>query len=217
MRAQAAPATLIRQNHVFAVDDAALLEAGQCQLDTWVEREGSARALVHVGPTCRIGPVELGLNGDRTQSSGQKPSTIVGAQIKWAAAVDERVSVGLVALTGWQGSAPRYAAAALYVPLSVHVAPSLWLHANGGRDWSAGAPPTSRAGLAVEWMALRDGTVIAERFRQSGGNFARLGARWQAGAIISVELSRAHGVGSTSGAWWTLGVNWVLDATQGLR
>ena len=70
----------------FAVDDAALLEAGQCQLDTWVEREGSARSLLHVGPACRIGPVELGLNADRTQSSGQKPATIVGAQIKWAAA-----------------------------------------------------------------------------------------------------------------------------------
>jgi hypothetical protein len=200
----------------FAVDDAAMLEAGQCQLATWLEREGSTRTLFHIGPACRIGPVELGLNADRSQWTGQEPATIVGPQIKWAAAVDDRVSIGVVALAGWQGKAPRHAAA-LYAPLTVRVSPSLSLHANGGRDWSDGAPATTRAGLAVEWVALRDATLIGERFRQSGGNFARLGVRWQAGAAVSIDLSRAQGLGSTSGAWWTLGVNWALDATQGLR
>ena len=194
----------------FAVADAAMLEAGKCQLETWLEREGSGRKLLHVGPACRIGPVELGLNVDRSQSSGQKPSTIVGPQIKWAAAVDDRVGIGVVALAGWQGNAPRHAVGSLYAPLSVRVSPSMWLHANAGRDWSDGAPATSRAGLAVEWVAVRDGTLIGERFRQSGGNFARFGVRWQAGTAVSVDLSRAHGLGSTTGTWWALGVNWAL-------
>lgn len=47
-----------------AVDDANLLEPGQCKLELWGEREsGAARTLVHAGPGCRVGAVELGLSG----------------------------------------------------------------------------------------------------------------------------------------------------------
>ena len=51
-----------------AVDDAALLEPGQCQVETWFDHElGGERRLLHVGPGCRVGAVEFGLNFDRAR------------------------------------------------------------------------------------------------------------------------------------------------------
>ncbi len=123
------------------------------------------------------------------------------------------MSVGILASAGWQGNALRHAAASLYVPVSARVASSLWLHANGGRDWYDGAPATSRAGLAIEWQALPAAVLIVERFRQSGGNFVRFGARWQASSSLSVDLSRARALGGAANGFSTLGVNWVFDAS----
>ncbi len=66
-----------------AVDDATILEPGQCQVETWADRErGSGRTLVHLGPACRIGPVELGLNLDRTRTSGSDAAMAGGPQLK---------------------------------------------------------------------------------------------------------------------------------------
>lgn len=201
----------------FAVDDAAILEVGQCQVETWVEREGAARSLVHVGPACRVGPVELGWNVDRSQWRAHAPETTAGPQVKWVHAVADETSVGVVALAGWQGHAPRYATATLYAPLTVQAFPGLWLHANLGRDWFAGRSSSSRAGLAIEWQASPAWTVLGERFRQSSESVRRIGARWQASEPVSIDLSRAIGVGSASQGWWTLGVNWTFDVGQAAR
>jgi hypothetical protein len=200
----------------FGVDDAAILDVGQCQVETWWERGDRAASLLHVGPACRVGPVELGLNADRIQPHDRGPQTPVGPQIKWAAPVDDRVSVGFVALAGWQGSAPHYAAATLYGALSVHVASSLLAHVNLGRDWfREPARSRPRAGAALEWQAAPEWAVIGERFRQAGGDFARLGLRWQERAALGFDLSRARGVDATAGGNWTIGVNWAFDATPG--
>jgi hypothetical protein len=196
----------------FAVDDAFLLDPGQCQIETWLEREGSTRSLVHLGPACRAGPLEIGLNVDRTRWRDRGFAAVVGPQVKWAHALDDRVSLGMVASVGLQGSSPTYAGASLYVPVSVRVAPSVLLHANGGRDWSKGAGSASRAGFSVEWQPSDSWTVVGERFRQGGANFARLGVRWQAGTALILEASRAVAVHGEGGGWWTVGAAWTFEA-----
>jgi hypothetical protein len=199
----------------FAVDDATILDVGQCQVETWVERGDRASSLLHVGPACRVGPFELGVNADRVQLRDRGPQTPVGPQIKWAAPVDERVSVGFVALAGWQGAAPHYAGATLYAASSARVASSLLANVNLGRDWFRDAAHTwPRGGVSLEWQTAPEWVLIGERFRQAGGDFARLGLRWQESAAISVDLSRAHGVASTPGGSWTIGLNWTFDATR---
>jgi hypothetical protein len=210
----AAPVVHAAGGH-FAVDDAAILDPDQCQLESWEEFEtGGARSLFHFGPSCRVGPVELGLNVDRLRSRGRDSSTVFGPQVKWAVAVDDDFSVGFVGLVGWQGKAPRYAGATLYLPFSLHVAPPLWLHANGGRDWYRGAPSTSRLGLALEWDLGTTWTMTGELFRQASGNFARLGTRWQASPNVSIDLSRASALGVRSSGWWSLGANWAFEVDR---
>jgi len=201
----------------FAVDDAAILDAGTCQVETWWERADHAGSLLHVGPACRVGPVELAVNADRIQPRERAPQTLVGPQIKWAATIDERVSVGLVALVAWQGSAPRYAGATLYVPLTLRVADALQLNVNVGRDWLRDLPARGRAGASLEWQAAPAWTIIGERYRQFGADFARLGVQWQQSNSLGFDLSRARGVGTTSAGIWTLGATWTFDTASARR
>ena len=51
----------------FAVDDAAILDVGTCGVEAWWERADPAGSLLHLGPACRVGPVELAINADRIQ------------------------------------------------------------------------------------------------------------------------------------------------------
>jgi len=198
----------------FAVDDATILDVGQCQVETWLERTASASELLHVGPACRVGPVEVGINADRAQAKGHSPVTFAGPQVKAVTALADQLNIGVVAVAAWQGQSPHRVAASLYAPLSVRVLPSVRLHANVGRDWVEHGPTTSRAGLALEWQAHDRVALIGEGFRQFGANFARSGVHWEAGAV-SVDLSRAFGASARASGWWTLGFNWAFDVAAG--
>src|SRR5262249_11293269 len=65
----------------FDVDDATVLAPGRCQVELWALHGENAR-LGHVGPACRVGPVELGLVAERV-SDDERHANIVGAQVKW--------------------------------------------------------------------------------------------------------------------------------------
>lgn len=102
-----------------AVDDAALLEPGQCQLETWWDREtGGTRTLLHAGPACRIGTVELGLNLDRLRLDGTGTTTVAGTQIKWARPVHDSWSAGVVIGLAAQDHAPRFIGSTVVVPVT---------------------------------------------------------------------------------------------------
>jgi len=211
-----APNALAAGGH-FAVDDAAILEVGECLIETWWERADHGASLLHLGPACRVGPVELAIDADRIQPRDGAPQTPVGPQIKWATSIDDRVSVGVAALAAWQGSAARYAAATVYAPLTLRIADPLLLNVNVGRDWVRDLPARARAGASLEWQATPAWTVIGERFRQYGGDFARLGVRWQPSDSLGFDLSRAGGIGASSIRTWTLGANWTFDAPWATR
>lgn len=196
-----------------AADDAAMLEPGQCQLETWFEREtGTTRRLLHLGPACRLGPVELGLNLDRQRlADAGTTSTLVGSQLKWAQALGERLSVGLALSASWQSRAPRYQGSTLVLPLSLQLSDHWLAHINLGRDFRAGQADGSRAAAALEWSPQAAWSLIGECFRDGGTNHWRLGGRWNLTPGLSLDLSRAQGPGAQPAAWWTLGLNLVID------
>lgn len=196
----------------FAVDDAFLLEAGQCQVEAWLERAGRARTVVHLGPACRVGVFELGANLDRTTLRDVAADTVAGAQVKWSRRLGERVDAGFVVATGWRTDPVRIAGTTAYVPLSVRLADAWLVNANAGRDWPAQAPATSRAGASLEWQVARAWTVIGEGFRQAGAGYARLGVRWQPSVALGVDVSRAATLGEAGNGSWALGVNVVFGA-----
>ena len=194
----------------FGVDDAAILDVGECQVETWAERDPGTRTLVHAGGGCRVQAVEIGVNADVNRATGQSSATVVGPQVKWSHAFDERTSAGVVALVGWRARSASYAGAALYVPATVRVAETVWVDANLGRDWFAHASATTRAGISVSWLPVPDWLLVGETYRQASANVGRAGVRWQPSHAFSIDLSHAHSDAARVGSWWTLGATWVF-------
>lgn len=195
-----------------AVDDANMLDEGQCKLELWAEREsGGDRALVHAGPGCRVGPVELGLNIEREKYSGQAGLTSFSPQVKWATSLNDQLNVGLVAGSTFARQSARYTGSTLYIPLTWRASDALLAHVNWGRDFQRGGPGQARGGVALEWTANADWSFVAERFRQAGDGSARIGARWALLPGVSLDISRASTLGPAGPTWATVGVNWQFD------
>jgi hypothetical protein len=189
-----------------AVDDAAIADPGQCQVETWFDRElGGARALAHVGPGCRVGPVELGLNLDRTRAAADGMATSAGVQLKWATALSETLAVGIVVGSARQESAQTGPIHGILIPFTWRPDPALQWHVNVGRDLRRDGG-TSHGGVAVEWAAVPRWSFVGERFREQGANRWRLGARWSMTPALDVDLSRAG-----APAALTLGLAWTFE------
>jgi hypothetical protein len=180
----------------FDVDDASTLDPGQCQYETWWGRTGPEPVTgFHFGPTCRVGPVELGLNFDRTSLAGVH-SVLGGPQLKWNfygpaanAPFSAAVSMGAVFDLKRGGRAGGQ----FVVPLTWRPLDSLQVHANLGADWANGTGArTSRAGAAVEWALNDTVSLIAERNRASSVWTSRIGGRFSLTPLISVDVSTSR-------------------------
>lgn len=194
-----------------SVDDAVLLEPGQCQIETWFERAtGGARSLAHVGPACRVGEVELGLNVDREHRAGTSSSTTFGPQVKWALALNDDWSAGIVWSATGRNRSPRYLGGTVVLPVTWRASEAVLAHLNVGRDIRHGDRDTHRGGLALEWAPLEACSFVTERFRESGGNYWRASARWALTSTASIDLGRAAALGGSAPSWWTVGVNWAF-------
>lgn len=195
-----------------AVDDANMLDAGQCSLETWAERQtGGNRTLLHAGPNCRVGPVELGLNLEREKFRGADSKTLLGPQLKWAYGLTDVLSIGVVAGASFATASSRYVASSVVVPLTWRVTPSLAAHVNWGRDLVRSGPDLPRGGLALEWSPIETWSFVGERFVQAQAHSARLGARWAFTPGLSLDISRARTRGAAGPDWVTVGLNWELD------
>ena len=195
-----------------AVDDANMLDEGQCKLEVWAEREtGGSRTLAHAGPGCRVGPVELDLNIERQKFAGLAGSNSFSPQVKWATSLNEQLNIGLVVGSSFTSQSLGYTGSTVYIPLTWHASDALLAHVNWGRDFQRGGPNQARGGLALEWTTSAELSFIAERFLQSGANSARVGARWAVMPGLSLDISRASTLGPAEPTWITVGVNWQFD------
>lgn len=201
-----------------AIDDAALVDPGQCQIETWVDRErGGGRTLLHVGPACRVGALELGANFDRVRlhhaadPQDRETVVVVGPQLKWVTPLSDSVNVGVAVSANWRDTRPRWAGTVVVLPLTWQASPSLALHVNLGRDFRPHEPSLARGGAALEWTATPQWSFVAERFRESEAHFWRVGARYAVNDKVSADLSQARGLARGAPVWWTLGLNWAFN------
>lgn len=134
-----------------AVDDASILDPGQCQAEFWFE-QASGRSLAHAGPACRLGAVELGLNLDRSRLGSAPALRSGGPQLKWATELQPTLSVGLVWGATWQDAHPHRAGPSLLIPLTWTPREDIAVHLNLGRDLRHQAADLTRRGAALEWQ-----------------------------------------------------------------
>jgi len=194
-----------------AVDDAAILDPGQCQLEAWAEQASDHR-LQHLGQACRASGVEIGWNLDRSVDHAEPIARSMGLQLKWARDLQPGLGLGLGAVwaAGWQNGSPRFAGQTLLVPLSWSPRDDLVLHLNVGRDFRQDAPDVARQGVALEWHPAAPWQALVEWWRDALGPQRRVGLRYIVDDRVSVDLSRAQALDASRGAWWTLGLNWTL-------
>ncbi|MBO9687157.1 MAG: hypothetical protein J7598_11125 [Mitsuaria chitosanitabida] len=194
-----------------AVDDASILDPGQCNVELWAERaQQQHRRLQHAGTACHVAGVELGLSLDRGTAADSPTLHPHAAQVKWATALTAQWSLGAVAALGWQNLAPKRQAI-LLVPVTWTPREDLALHLNVGRVLREGAPDRWQRGAAIEWQPVPEWQGLAEVFHDGQRPLARLGLRRFLGEKLSIDLSRARARATAQAPredWWTLGVNW---------
>lgn len=192
----------------FDVDDATILDSGHCQVEVWVlGGQAPTQSAAHLGPACRAGAAEWGLNLDRYASGGQKSGTL-GAQVKWVAdPAARRVSAGAVVSLARRVEGAGSTLAGAYLPVTwwLGTEGQSQLHLNLGRDRDPSAgPSTRRWGVALDQLLSDAWTFTAERRGLGGVSLTRVGFRYNLDPLLSIDGSWAQGGRSRV---WAVGLN----------
>ncbi len=183
----------------FDVDDSGMLDPGQCQYELWNARSnGETRNFLHFGPSCRIGPVELGATYDR-YSDPTGRFDLFGPQLKWMFLGDSQSFVSATLSAGVSGNSwsSHKWAKQVVVPVSFLVRRDFLIHTNLGYDWAISTnEKTRRYGVQGEWALNERYTLIAERIRAFESWNTRVGVRYSITPLISVDASAGHSSGS---------------------
>lgn len=195
----------------FDVDDAGTLDPGRCQVEAWGGH--ATRQSIdfgHLGPACRVGPVELGLNLDMARAPADRLD-LLGPQLKWTflgqaadATFSAALSLGASANLSQGGGhwGGQWALPVSWKPLE-----PLQLNANVGQDWDPrDGTRTPRGGVGVDWAVHPQLTLVVERNRAFALWTTRAGLRWQINAGLSLDASVAR-IGTQGARLYILGLN----------
>jgi hypothetical protein len=187
-----------------SVDDANILDPGNCEFETWVTRASRSDELLHVGGQCGVHGVEIALAAEPSRLQGAR-SDVWQAQLKWARPLDEAVHVGFSVTPQWDTrSSPRYQGTTLSTLLTLQPWEGWQLHGNLGRDWLHEGN-RARSGVAADWTTPDKRLQFAvERYVENRTNFARAGARWFANDKWTFDMSRAQRLDGPRPSNWTL-------------
>lgn len=197
-----------------AMDDAAILEEGRCKVEGWFERSGAPARLLHVGVGCRVGPVEVVASSEYERQRGSGPGSQTGhaLQAKWATEIAGGFSAGWSVAPQWQARArPRWQATTGIALLMWEATEAVTFHGNIGRDFIRNDADQDRGGLGVDWEFRQGWKLMAERYRQDAGHFARAGLRWEPARDWTVDVSRARRLRGAGDSSWTLGLTREFD------
>lgn len=195
-----------------AVDDAAVLEPGNCKVEGWLSSEDSGERLKHAGIGCRVGPVELNAAAIYAREHEGGSLTGYALQGKWATEVAPGFSAGLLLASVWQAhTQPAWTGGTVSTLFTWSPRDDLAFHVNVGRDYLNRGENLAHSGVAVEWTARPGWTLLAERFVQLQTQYLRGGLRWAVNDAWTVDLSRAHSLSGRFGSIWTIGTSWQFE------
>ncbi len=196
----------------LVTDDAAIIEAKSCQLESSIDAAHGARAYSLL-PACNFtGHLELtlGLAGVNPDGEPSSHLYLIQAKTVFAQGDDGFWSVGAVGgvlrdtgLVQDGASSRSYYAKAL---LSLYPSDALEVDLNLGASSVFGAGATVVAGVAVQYEVLPRATLLAEVFRdergpgkyQLGASYAFIPSRFEAYVSYGNRLGN-----SASDSWWT--------------
>lgn len=191
------------------VDDAATVERGHCQLESWLRVAAPARELT-LAPACDIAGTELGLShsdyaaphAPATRSLGAKRVLHASAQ-EWALAASLSANWSGVRYDGWSLNLPLTRGPANGAKRLWHFNLG-WNQPRQGRARLTGGIGLERA-LAADWTALAE--VYADPHGDTGGQF---GLRRALGGAASLDLLLGDRARDPRGPWLSLGFDFAL-------
>ena len=194
-----------------AVDDAAILAPGSCELEAWGSSFNGAGQRFQAGANCRAGPVELGVAGLHERRGEERP-TEYGLQAKWAQGWLPGLSVGWSLVAAWQARPQQgFLGSSASALLTWAARDDLALHLNLGRDFVHGGPDQGRNGVALEWTPRAGWSLVGERYEEDRTQFLRAGVRLAVTEAVSVDMSRAQSLSGPGPSRWTVGATWQFS------
>jgi hypothetical protein len=189
-----------------SVDDASILDPGECEFETWVTYASRADRLLHGGGQCRVLGVELAIAAEPGRQGGAR-SQVWQAQLKWAGELQPGVRAGLSITPQWDTQAtPRFEGTTVAALLTLQPADGWQVHGNAGRDYFHDGRQ-ARSGVAADWTTPDGRWLFAlERYLENRTGFARAGARWFASTEWTFDMSRAQRLHGPRPSNWTVSV-----------
>lgn len=206
------PACAVAADDHRPVEEATLLQRGECEQESWVRRfRGGSEAQLAIGLACRVGPVQLGATRERAREEDGH-ATSGQLEAKWGREVAEDLFLALGLQPEWEWRrGVRYSGTQVAVLGTWSPRLDLDLHVNLGRDFVHRGRDLPYHGMAIEWTPTPGWWVLAERYFRERTHFVGVGVRWEAGRQWSIDLTHARRLAGPGLSHWTLGVTIDLD------
>lgn len=212
-----------RAGRPLSTDDTATAEAGQCQVESWLEQTDGRRGVV-AAPACGLQPgLEAGLELWRPlQREPLREAATLG--LRWAPAAARtdtalgELGLGLKLQLGFvhpRDGDWRRRDSSLVGMLSLTASPSWsWLLNLGTVRDAHGAGSATLLRAAAVWTPAPQALLFAETQRSDrrallGGTQRSAGARWWlVPERLGLDLTACREAASGNGTTWTLGLGW---------
>lgn len=192
-----------------AVDDAATLDAGSCQLETWYERIRGGDGLLVAGPACHFGGVDWTLNYERVRPKAEDAFNVFTPEAKVAHAFGSGWAIGGALGASYDDAAGRWESLELRLPVTYFAGDIAAVHAAVARVFERGTDNVWFYGVGTDIALPADFELLLEAWREANEWFGRAGLRWFLPVNgINVDLSYAHSEESDGDRWVSAGLTW---------
>ena len=206
------PVGAARAGASLYVDDAAIVPAAQCQLESWLRASAPGRELSLV-PACNVAGTEFGLGLSDYARPAQAHVAAFGAKRVLHEAPSQRWALAASLGANWNLSRGDFDGWNFNLPLSVtgDAAGRTRWHFNLGWNAPRQGRDMASAGIGLEHALSSRWTVLAEIFAERrGARIAQLGLRRGFGADHSVDVLIGDHSDHGRSPWLTLGFNFAL-------
>lgn len=191
------------------VEPAAMLDAGECELEVTPNRLQGGVTAIEAEFACGLGFLQL---GGEAEYEREPPDSSTGwaLEAKWSRDLGDW-TLGLFLQSGWLAhERPRHSGVALTGLASYRLREDLQLHLNVGREFVRGGEDGPRSGVGIEWEVRPAWSLMAERYVRDETHFARGTVRYSTGPW-SFALGHAHRLSGPEPSRWILTVSREFD------
>lgn len=196
-----------------AVDDATMLERGECHVESWYEFLRGGDGLLQIGPGCNIGGVEWTFSYERARFDDGSSLNAYTPEAKYAHALDDNWAVAGAIGATYAAANSRWQTMELRLPVTYFLGDIAAIHATAAHFFERGGDNVWFWGVASDITLPADFELLLETFREDNEWFGRVGLRY----FLPVEgliadISHAASERSEGEHITTLGLTWEFEA-----